>query len=529
MVDNDVPLVFIHGLKGARLVSPSRGVLWVDPGLLVKSSTTGTPRSGSPASFGPASPSAQSPLSSSPSPSPSRFFSKFKDSAPKPVVDRTLASPLEWAYDAETDMYTQAKDDVVVDGLVLKVMWRRVYGPMVDFGKQHCLVTGRTFHVFTYDWRRDNWEHIKAFEEFLDGILNQEPKKTKGCQVIAHSNGGAITYALLQKRPDLFHSICFASVPFRPGVYGMPDLHVGNKVGFNKTLLSADVLFSFACPWPFSPLKQDNQTWLVDEKGIPLEDEYDAYSPETWRSLKFSVFSDPNITPEREAQCMAHLKAALHQAKKFRETFMSPTNAIPCRTVPIVVLGAKNRLSPTSIMVNGPKSLKGYDFFSAPQVSSDGRVPYHAIFPPSHSCRLWKVFHSSSEHGRLLGDPELNEDIICELFSAKKKLLALQDNVPMPLSETTDNEDLDTDDLNEDLHNLLGNDECGKSERTNVDHQPMFVEANDGNRNQELEGQFFDLELQQGGGQTLQDDVFADQPDDDADEEDASRRASVVR
>lgn len=378
MVDDpaDVPLVFVHGLKGSRLVSKSTGkVLWLEASGALRKNDVEAPG---------------------------------------------LALPLRWSWNADKQLFEQERDDVVADGLISRVAWRSVYGPLIGYMDKYSKATARKFHVFCYDWRRDIWEHIEAFENFLRGL-----KAPRGAQVIAHSNGGLIAYAVLSRTPFLFHSVCFASVPFRPGTYPLQDLHLGNQVGLNKTLLSPEVVFSFASPWLFFPTDADRVGWIVERDGSPISG--CAFDVDTWRKHRLSVFgflpSDGGQT-ELEERYTSHLRAALHNGLRFRQTFLCKGLQVQSDpSIPVVILGSKKRSVPIVVVKDGPVAVRGLDFVSAPAVASDGRVPYYAMFP-DHRRHLHKVIHSNFDHSSIVSDTDAVRSVIDALFELKKSLLA---------------------------------------------------------------------------------------------------------
>lgn len=84
-------------------------------------------------------------------------------------------------------------------------------------------------------------------ETFLDELLAADHAATGwtgGAQVVGHSGGGMLTFPVLNRRPELFHSLLFtasgtmATSKALPGlsVYGCKD----NRLGANKTMFTPD-------------------------------------------------------------------------------------------------------------------------------------------------------------------------------------------------------------------------------------------------------------------------------------------------
>ena len=59
------------------------------------------------------------------------------------------------------------------------------------------------FHPFAYDWRRDNNEAADVLVQHLEAV--RAGSGGRPAIVIAHSNGGLLTMAVLNERPDLVH------------------------------------------------------------------------------------------------------------------------------------------------------------------------------------------------------------------------------------------------------------------------------------------------------------------------------------
>eukprot|EP00124_Ichthyophonus_hoferi_P004939 Ihof_evm1s619 gene=Ihof_evmTU1s619 len=138
-----------------------------------------------------------------------------------PCSKASLALPLNY-----NDEGVQDQDCLVTSGTLesinICVSRYNIYKKCLDGLRQSCEETGQPFYDFSYDWRRELNESVDAFEIFLDKI-RQDHK----VQVIAHSMGGLITLSLLLRRSDLFHSVVFVGVPFKPELGFLPDMTKG--------------------------------------------------------------------------------------------------------------------------------------------------------------------------------------------------------------------------------------------------------------------------------------------------------------
>ena len=115
------------------------------------------------------------------------------------------AMPLPCRYDGDL----QATDGLVSDGPIedVRLFGIRVgslYGPILDWLRQ----SGRRVYTFHYDWRRSQLEAGHALEAFLEKVFVETGSAS---QLIVHSNGGVVTFPVVNRRPELFHSVLWAA------------------------------------------------------------------------------------------------------------------------------------------------------------------------------------------------------------------------------------------------------------------------------------------------------------------------------
>jgi len=121
-----------------------------------------------------------------------------------------------------------------------------IYGPWLKKAQ----TLGRPAYEFSYDWRRSLLETAVKFEAYLKWIsIKHHGVKI---QVVAHSMGGMITLAVLNKCPELFNSVLFAGVPFGGNCY-LADMMVGETTGLNMKILDPSVIFTFTSYYSFFP------------------------------------------------------------------------------------------------------------------------------------------------------------------------------------------------------------------------------------------------------------------------------------
>jgi len=225
-------------------------------------------------------------------------------------------------------------------------------------------------------------------------------------QVVAHSMGGLNTMFVLNKKPELFHSVLFAGVPFGRGIGFLRDLHSGDSTGLNSKILSPHVIFSFPSVYSFFPGKGD-PSLLIDKDHKPLD--LSLGEAEDWIKNKISVFSYSDATDHHKQ----HLIKALHQAEIFRSEIVAKPNV---KYPPIAVLASKATPTVRLMMRDGPKSVRGYDLDTPEKAEGDGRVTFKGVHPPT-GVPVMKVYTTELGHSDLLSDPQalhILEDLIKE-------------------------------------------------------------------------------------------------------------------
>ena len=332
------PLVFIHGIKGSVLSRPQGGVRWL----------TGWQ------AFGLASPD--------------------------------LSLPLQW------HGVVQQSDGLVAQVPLRTVAWQDIYAPFLNWAA----TSNRPFRAFAYDWRRDNLENTEKSIQFLETV-SQENGGVR-IQVAAHSMGGLITFVALNRRPDLFHSVLFAGVPFRSTLSFLEDMHAGTATGFNRRILRPQVLFTFASPYSFFPTEPD-AAGLVELNGDRIV--HDWYSADDWARQKLGIFA----TSESDhvgAEQLEHLRRALDRAREFRDLLVFEKEG-PIRYPPIAVLASDRHPTLSTAVRGGPVAVRGWDFHTATREPGDGRVEFAKAMPPEGV--PYAVHKTAREHGELLNDP----------------------------------------------------------------------------------------------------------------------------
>ncbi len=282
------------------------------------------------------------------------------------------------------------------------MLWRDIYGSFLDWAA----ASGRAFYPFAYDWRRDPLESVARFIASAAEVSRQHDGSK--IQTVAHSMGGLISFVALNRRPNLFHSMLFAGVPFGSGISFLEDMHVDTATGLNRRILSPKVLFTFVSRFCLFP-SPGMVSGLEDQDGNSIP--HDWYSAEDWERRKLGVFSleEPKIVDGHRA----HLRNALARAREFRSLLVSKNDSF--RYPPIAVLASDTRRTLLTVVKGGPGQVRGWDFRTAPKQPGDGRVLFAASVPPEGVRHV--VYKTDRQHGDLLSDTDQVSTILEHLVS----------------------------------------------------------------------------------------------------------------
>lgn len=171
-------------------------------------------------------------------------------------------------------------DDIAATGVFTGIS---VYKPYYQISKE--MACRDNAYVFWYDWRQHPSVHAEAFGELVQRVTEETGKKPS---VIAHSMGGLVTHSFLKDNQDKLNKIVYVSVPFRPGAGYFWDVHMGTKVGLNKTIMNKHALLSQPATFALMPRRG-----LKPYKGLELMD------AQVWKDNNLSVFADGEYDVEK--------------------------------------------------------------------------------------------------------------------------------------------------------------------------------------------------------------------------------------
>ncbi|KAJ3023288.1 hypothetical protein HKX48_003739 [Thoreauomyces humboldtii] len=174
------------------------------------------------------------------------------------------------------------------------------------------------FHPFAYDWRREPDVSSVALEKHLEGIYAQNGSRP--ITVLAHSMGGLLTLAVVNRRPELFRGVVFIGSPFGGVPLILWQLRRGIPFMLNKHLMSPDLHFGARSSFVFLPM--DGRALVVDAKDGSGEEDYlvDFYSAEEWINHTLSKTLHRAARANTLDAHKEYLQKTLHSAKAFRQS-----------------------------------------------------------------------------------------------------------------------------------------------------------------------------------------------------------------
>lgn len=293
---------------------------------------------------------------------------------------------------------------------------------------------GPTYHVFTYDWRRDLIESARALGRLLDALAVERGEPDLRVNVIAHSMGGLVArYYLRFGTADPGGPVTWAGarrirhliLVATPNAGGVPALDAilnGTRVGFSYTTLASSVIERM--PAIYQLLPAPGVPVLIDARGDPVD--ADLHDAATWQRFGWGCFA---TQPKRRRsdrlagdaeQRRAFLAAMLALARAFHGALCrEPETPCPAR---VVMLGGD--CLPTlgrAVLAERPGDPPRFEPETPSQIdmmleAGDGRVT-RASALASHlpgaedcdtACGLPEVFHSffgAADHHGIYREP----------------------------------------------------------------------------------------------------------------------------
>lgn len=265
----------------------------------------------------------------------------------------------------------------IADNTAGKDYYGNVLRTLEEVGGYEKAVPGREirpqtkyFYEFYYDWRLDNTINAAHLADFIDRIRLDHGAPDLKVDIIAHSMGGLIArYYIRYGRTDVLGGNDFPVNMYggervrRVILLGTPNLGSvkilnafidGIQVGFRK--INTEILVTM--PSMFQLLPHPINNWVVTAGGAPLD--RDIFDIDTWRRFKWSIFDDDTRTRilsryDSAAAGEAYLETleayfgkTLERARRF---VWSLTVPLPEEHPRLIVFGGDCTLTPARILV----------------------------------------------------------------------------------------------------------------------------------------------------------------------------------
>jgi hypothetical protein len=206
---------------------------------------------------------------------------------------------------------------------------------------------GLSYHVFTYDWRRDLVEAARRLGEALDRLADERGEPGRRFNLIGHSMGGVVARYYLRyggAEPAEGAPVTWAGArrianllivasPNAGSLWALGAILSGSRVGFSSTTLAPPVIASMPAPYQLFPAREAPA--LIDAQGQPLD--VDLHAPATWERFGWGPWHprDPlHPAPEHPDRAKAFLSATLARGRAFQRSLArAPETDCPARVV----------------------------------------------------------------------------------------------------------------------------------------------------------------------------------------------------
>lgn len=253
----------------------------------------------------------------------------------------------------------ESRDDLVPGGLLgVDTALPRIFGfteyaDAVDLldeaGFRRDAGGGPSYHVFTYDWRRDLVESARRLHEALEALAEARGDPDARFNVIGHSMGGLIAryylrFGAAEAGEDApvtwagarrIRNLVLVATPSGGSLPALDALLNGSRVGFSSATLAAPVIGRFPSLYHLLP-PAGTQT-LLNEQAEPIP--ADLHDPATWKKFAWPPFGESRrATDEGDPEPhRAFVSAVLSRTGAFHRALARPA-ATPCPSR-VVLLG----------------------------------------------------------------------------------------------------------------------------------------------------------------------------------------------
>ncbi|KAI9030388.1 hypothetical protein DFJ74DRAFT_641273 [Hyaloraphidium curvatum] len=254
------------------------------------------------------------------------------------------------------------------------------------------------FHVFAYDWRRDNLTSARELEEFVAGICKQNGGRPVWC--LGFSMGGLLSLHMLHMRPELVRGLLLVGSPIGSVRSILPTLNQGDKLLFNDTAHSDVTQSTWASG--YSMLCDGSELFLDADTGELVD--LDLWNPDTWVERELSTAIRKAVAEGRKEEARAFMAKVLERGKIFNRDMRKYDPAI--RYPPIATVHGRNRMAGYTYKASFRDGKLSEVDWTHPvkSVPADGTAPQYSIaLPPG--IPVVGDYESEVIHREMMNDP----------------------------------------------------------------------------------------------------------------------------
>ena len=205
---------------------------------------------------------------------------------------------------------------------------------------------GRRYYLFPYDWRQKIFHTAKRLDKFIDQIRLDYGDPNLEVDIIGHSQGGLVSRYYLKYGTAMIHNqdqpiVTQAGAKKVRRVIQLGTPNLGATVTLYQFINGFKILNGEFSPTTIATLPSIYEllphpyvNWAIDINGSPLN--IDLYSPQTWRTFQWGVFSPQvkqqllnNANSAADAQMhleilQAYFTRHLLRAKQFHLSLSQP-------------------------------------------------------------------------------------------------------------------------------------------------------------------------------------------------------------
>ena len=291
---------------------------------------------------------------------------------------------------SNSEKFYQTKDDVIIKDGADSIVQDVCLGCLFCFDVQRKFVewnkkcTNRPFHVFSWDWRRDQYETYTRFLAFVKAV--SASYNNSKVQLTSFSTGGLFVWGVMNNAPGLVHSAITIAAPFSGGI-GTP-YYIGNLpyvVGLSNTkLFPQSTRWTMASDYGFMKSHPEEDLFVgyhqsFKDSNTGADVFLNLSNPVVWAEYKF-LGLDPQTANNGNVK-YAFLEKALARSAMFRKLLIPRQSSYP----PMAIIRSRDgeKMGSGNFSINLAKKEIDYATGLNDKVlPADGTVCWDCALPP---------------------------------------------------------------------------------------------------------------------------------------------------